>query len=125
RLHRPVAAQLIQDARLGERMRRLDQPAAHEPEAAGVEAVEGSEGIDVLGGGHIVDIVKYLSRVCRSCVDLYVKIAVMHGDIAHVAINAGDVDASLRFYAALFGWDFSEYAPGFHRAKLPAGLIAA
>ena len=49
----------------------------------------------------------------------------MHGDIAHVAINAGDIDASLRFYAALFGWEFSEYAPGFHRAPLPAGLIAA
>ena len=49
----------------------------------------------------------------------------MHGDIAHVAINAGDVDASLRFYAALFGWEFQEYAPGFQRASLPAGLIAA
>ena len=56
---------------------------------------------------------------------LYVKIRPMHGDIAHVAINAGDVDASLRFYSRLFGWEFSEYAPGFHRAKLPAGLIAA
>jgi predicted enzyme related to lactoylglutathione lyase len=49
----------------------------------------------------------------------------MHGDIAHVAINAGDVGASLRFYAALFGWEFNEYAAGFHRAPLPAGLIAA
>ena len=49
----------------------------------------------------------------------------MHGDIAHVAINAGEVDASLRFYAALFGWEFREYAPGFHRAPLPGGLIAA
>lgn len=49
----------------------------------------------------------------------------MHGDIAHVAINAGDVDASLRFYAALFGWEFREYMPGFHRASLPGGLIAA
>src|SRR4051812_1787095 len=49
----------------------------------------------------------------------------MHGDIAHVAINAGDVDASMRFYEALFGWEFSEYAPGFHRASLPGGLIAA
>jgi uncharacterized protein len=49
----------------------------------------------------------------------------MHGDIAHVAINAADVDASLRFYAALFGWEFHEYAPGFLRASLPAGLIAA
>src|SRR6266545_2367008 len=49
----------------------------------------------------------------------------MHGDIAHVAINAGDVDTSLRFYAALFGWEFGEYAPGFHRASLPGGGIAA
>jgi len=29
------------------------------------------------------------------------------------------------FYAALFGWEFHEYAPGFHRAPLPGGLIAA
>jgi uncharacterized protein len=49
----------------------------------------------------------------------------MHGDIAHVAINADDVGASLRFYASLFGWEFHEYAPGFQRASLPAGLIAA
>ncbi len=49
----------------------------------------------------------------------------MHGDIAHVAINAEDVDAALRFYAALFDWEFREYAPGFHRAGLPDGRIAA
>ena len=49
----------------------------------------------------------------------------MHGDIAHVAINAGDVDASLRFYEALFGWRFAPFAPGFHRAELPGGGIAA
>ena len=49
----------------------------------------------------------------------------MHGDIAHVAINAGDVDASRRFYAARVGWEFREYAPGFHRAALPDGRVAA
>jgi predicted enzyme related to lactoylglutathione lyase len=49
----------------------------------------------------------------------------MHGDIAHVAINAGDIEASLRFYAALFGWELREYAPGFHRAELPGGRVAA
>ncbi len=49
----------------------------------------------------------------------------MHGDIAHVAINAGDVEASLRFYEALFGWSFQAYAPGFHRAELPSGRVAA
>jgi predicted enzyme related to lactoylglutathione lyase len=49
----------------------------------------------------------------------------MHGDIAHVAVNADDFDASLRFYAAVFGWELREYAPGFHRAELPGGRVAA
>ena len=31
----------------------------------------------------------------------------------------------MRFYEALFGWEFREYAPGFQRAELPGGGIAA
>jgi hypothetical protein len=49
----------------------------------------------------------------------------MHGDIAHVAINADDTGAARAFYEALFGWSFADYAPGFARAPLPGGGIAA
>ena len=49
----------------------------------------------------------------------------MHGDIAHVAINADDIAAARRFYEALFGWSFADYAPGFARAGLPDGRVAA
>ena len=30
----------------------------------------------------------------------------MNADVAHLAINADDPEASLRFYEALFGWRF-------------------
>src|SRR4051812_17000904 len=49
----------------------------------------------------------------------------MHGDIAHVAINADDTATARSFYEALFGWSFADYAPGFARASLPGGGIAA
>jgi uncharacterized protein len=51
----------------------------------------------------------------------------MHGELAHVAINADDVPGARAFYEALFGWRFAEYAPGFLRAELPGpgGRIAA
>jgi predicted enzyme related to lactoylglutathione lyase len=49
----------------------------------------------------------------------------MHGDIAHVAINADDIGAARRFYEALFGWSFEDYAPGFSRASLADGRVAA
>ncbi len=37
--------------------------------------------------------------------------------LSHVAINADDVAASLGFYAAVFGWTFSEDYPGFFRME--------
>lgn len=49
----------------------------------------------------------------------------MHGDLTHVAINADDVPAARSFYEALFGWRFEDYAPGFLRAPLPGGGVAA
>jgi uncharacterized protein len=46
--------------------------------------------------------------------------------IAHFAINADDVEASLRFYGALFGWEFEAYGPpGFFRMEREAGPIVA
>ncbi|SRR6266550_5594923 len=33
------------------------------------------------------------------------------GDIAHFAINADDLDAAQRFYAAAFGWRFEAWGP--------------
>jgi predicted enzyme related to lactoylglutathione lyase len=56
---------------------------------------------------------------------LYVKIDGMHGEIAHVAVNTDDIPATRAFYEALFAWTFTEYAPGFVRASLPGGGIAA
>jgi uncharacterized protein len=50
---------------------------------------------------------------------------VMTPHIAHVAINADDVDASLRFYGALFGWEFEPYGPGFFRMAGPEGPVVA
>ena len=40
----------------------------------------------------------------------------MSTSIAHFAINADDVEASRRFYGALFGWRFEPWGPpGFLR----------
>jgi uncharacterized protein len=51
---------------------------------------------------------------------------VMTPAITHCAINADDVDASLRFYGALFGWRFEPYGPpGFFRTQPEAGPIVA
>jgi predicted enzyme related to lactoylglutathione lyase len=50
----------------------------------------------------------------------------MHGNITHFAINADDLSATRRFYEGVFGWTFSEYAPGFIRTRsagLPIGAI--
>jgi hypothetical protein len=33
------------------------------------------------------------------------------GTVAHFAVNADDVDASRRFYAAAFGWRFEPWGP--------------
>src|SRR5262249_13278875 len=41
------------------------------------------------------------------------------------AINADDLATTRAFYETLFGWSFADYAPGFPRAKLPDGRIAA
>jgi predicted enzyme related to lactoylglutathione lyase len=46
--------------------------------------------------------------------------------ITHCAINADDVDASRRFYGALFGWTFEPYGPpGFFRTQPETGPIVA
>jgi predicted enzyme related to lactoylglutathione lyase len=46
--------------------------------------------------------------------------------IAHFAINADDVDESLRFYGALFGWEFAPYGPsGFFRMAPEDGPVVA
>jgi hypothetical protein len=46
--------------------------------------------------------------------------------ITHFAINADDVDASLRFYGALFGWEFQPYGPpGFFRMEPESGPVVA
>src|SRR4051794_10719983 len=49
----------------------------------------------------------------------------MHGTIAHVAINADDLAATRGFYETLFGWEFSEYMPGFLRSTSAGDVIAA
>jgi predicted enzyme related to lactoylglutathione lyase len=50
----------------------------------------------------------------------------MSTDIAHLAINADDPEASLRFYEALFGWRFEPGGqPGFFRMEREAGPIVA
>ncbi|MCC2333755.1 VOC family protein [Cellulomonas wangsupingiae] len=33
-----------------------------------------------------------------------------HGDITHIDIPVGDMEAASRFYATLFGWDIKEVA---------------
>jgi hypothetical protein len=46
--------------------------------------------------------------------------------LTHCAINADDVDASLRFYGALFGWRFEPHGPpGFFRTQPETGPIVA
>jgi predicted enzyme related to lactoylglutathione lyase len=51
---------------------------------------------------------------------------VMTSAITHCAINADDVEASLRFYRALFGWEFEPYGPpGFFRMESASGPIVA
>lgn len=35
--------------------------------------------------------------------------------LSHFAINADDVDRTLRFYGDTFGWRFTQWGPGFHR----------
>jgi predicted enzyme related to lactoylglutathione lyase len=51
---------------------------------------------------------------------------VMTFPIIHAAINADDVEASLRFYRALFGWEFEPYGPpGFFRMQPESGPIVA
>ena len=51
-----------------------------------------------------------------------------HGAIAHVAINADDLDRSRTFYEKLFGWRFTPWGPpGFFQIETPsaAGIFAA
>ena len=37
--------------------------------------------------------------------------------LTHVAINADDLEKSLAFYEAVFGWTFTETYPGFFRME--------
>lgn len=51
-----------------------------------------------------------------------------HGAIAHVAINADDLDRSRNFYERLFGWRFEPWGPpGFFQIETPGApkLLAA
>jgi len=41
----------------------------------------------------------------------------MVSTLAHSAINADDIQASLRFYETVFGWRLSEDYPGFFRME--------
>jgi uncharacterized protein len=51
---------------------------------------------------------------------------VMTPPIIHCAINADDVETSLRFYRALFGWEFEPYGPpGFFRMERESGPVVA
>jgi predicted enzyme related to lactoylglutathione lyase len=46
--------------------------------------------------------------------------------ITHCAINADDVEASRRFYSALFGWTFEPWGPpGFLRMQTESGQVVA
>ncbi len=50
----------------------------------------------------------------------------MSTPIAHLAINADDVEASLGFYEALFGWRFEDGGhPGFFRMEREGQPIVA
>ena len=52
-------------------------------------------------------------------------VAWMHGHIAHFAINADDLPATVGFYSQLFGWSFEEAYPGFFRSTSAGEAIAA
>lgn len=44
------------------------------------------------------------------------------GDVAHVAINADDLDAARTFYGSVLGWRFEPWGPpGFYRVGHPEG----
>jgi uncharacterized protein len=44
------------------------------------------------------------------------------GTVAHFAINADDLTASRRFYAEVFGWQFTPWGPpGFFQIQRPDG----
>lgn len=44
------------------------------------------------------------------------------GDVAHVAINADDLDTTRSFYEAVFDWRFEAWGPpGFYQVGHPAG----
>lgn len=44
------------------------------------------------------------------------------GDVAHVAINADDLDATRSFYETVFDWRFDAWGPpGFYKVGHPAG----
>jgi predicted enzyme related to lactoylglutathione lyase len=46
------------------------------------------------------------------------------GTVAHVAINADDLDAARRFYGAVFGWRFEPWGPpGFLKITLADGSL--
>jgi uncharacterized protein len=46
--------------------------------------------------------------------------------ITHCAINADDLEASRRFYSALFGWTFEPWGPsGFMRMETESGQVVA
>ncbi|MEO8662836.1 MAG: VOC family protein [Bryobacteraceae bacterium] len=48
----------------------------------------------------------------------------MPNNIAHFAINAGDVEQSRRFYEAVFGWKFQAWGPpGFYRIETGDGGV--
>ena len=50
----------------------------------------------------------------------------MTAPITHLAINADDVEASRRFYSALFGWSFEPWGPpGFQRMQTESGQVVA
>jgi hypothetical protein len=50
----------------------------------------------------------------------------MRPPVFHCAINADDVEASRRFYAAAFGWTFEPWGPpGFLRMESPSGQFVA
>ena len=49
----------------------------------------------------------------------------MHGHIAHFAINADDLPATVGFYSSVFGWSFDEAYPGFFRSTSAGEAIAA
>jgi predicted enzyme related to lactoylglutathione lyase len=47
----------------------------------------------------------------------------MTGELTHFAINADDVEATMRFYEAVFGWTFQPWGPpGFFHIDTGAGV---